>query len=100
MKVVCVENNDLHSQLADNVKGNVAAAKTKVEQIARGIDIGEKGTLGDLLFGPDQVSPFTIVFSNVSSNCLKGCKLQTHKSHYLNLLCFSTLVTNCTAVNI
>ena len=49
-------NNILLSQLADNVKGNVAAAKTKVEQIARGIDIGEKGTLGDLIFGPDQVT--------------------------------------------
>ena len=58
-------NCHLHSQLADNVKGNVAAAKAKVEQIARGIDIGDKGTLGDLIFGPDQVTiePFSNVFS-------------------------------------
>ena len=37
------------------MKGNVGAAKAKVEEIARGIDIGDKGTLGDLLFGPDPV---------------------------------------------
>ena len=78
-KTTHVNQNHFPSQLADNVKGNVAAAKTKVEQIARGIDIGEKGTLGDLIFGPDQVS-FTfeleiplnfsplVCFLNVSSN--------------------------------
>jgi len=47
------KGDQLLSQLADNVKGNVGAAKAKVEEIARGIDIGDKGTLGDLLFGPD-----------------------------------------------
>ena len=65
------------------MKGNVAAARTKVEQIARGIDIGEKGTLGDLIFGPDQVTssnPFEL-FSTVSLNSLPE-SLQSHKSHW------------------
>ena len=78
----CV-NNNLPSQLADNVKGNVAAARTKVEQIARGIDIGEKGTLGDLIFGPDQVTPRNPfeLFSTVCFQmcpqiaCLRACKV-------------------------
>ena len=87
-KTTHANQHNLPSQLADNVKGNVAAAKTKVEQIARGIDIGEKGTLGDLIFGPDQVSvtfeleiPLNfsplVCFSNLSSNwdCLRRCKV-------------------------
>jgi len=56
VRQAATKGDQLLSQLADNVKGNVAAAKTKVEQIARGIDIGEKGTLGDLIFGPDQAA--------------------------------------------
>jgi len=56
VKQAATKGDQLLSQLADNVKGNVAAARTKVEQIARGIDIGEKGTLGDLIFGPDQAA--------------------------------------------
>ena len=47
------------------MKSNVAAAKAKVEEIARGIDIGEKGTLGDLLFGPDQVTKENLFFSTL-----------------------------------
>merc|ERR1719150_954928 len=56
VKQAAAKGDQLLSQLADNVKSNVAAAKAKVEEIARGIDIGEKGTLGDLLFGPDQAA--------------------------------------------
>ena len=56
------------------MKSNVAAAKAKVEEIARGIDIGEKGTLGDLLFGPDQVTKENLFL-------LYTCQVVTIKSY-------------------
>ena len=40
-------------QLADNVKTNLAAARAKVEEVARTVELGDKGNLGELIFGPD-----------------------------------------------
>ena len=80
------------SQLADNVKENVGAAKAKVEEIARGIDIGDKGTLGDLLFGPDPVCLKTKITLIKLIRFIQG-KDRAHTSSH-------TLVTNksCTCV--
>ena len=76
------------------MKGNVGAAKAKVEEIARGIDIGDKGTLGDLLFGPDPVCSKTKITLIKLIRFIQS-KDRAHPSSH-------TLVTNksCTCVGI
>jgi len=51
---VAAQADQLLNRLAVNVKTNLAAAKTKIEELTRTVELGSKGNLGEILFGTSE----------------------------------------------